>query len=149
VPNIPCPRCGSFDNPENAPRGLDVAGGKAPSVGGSNIVRAMDYAARAAMDDHGLTDLHSARVGEPMAPKLPPAQQARADSMFSGGSQANKAVPQLIRQMTAAAMGQGANLGGFAAFKDPKAIDPIAAVQAPRVRPPVNILNPGGGRIKI
>lgn len=59
---------------------------RAPAqVGANNVVKAIDYTAKAAMQDYGLTDLKdSIREGESMAPKLPPQQQALADNHFGG-----------------------------------------------------------------
>lgn len=58
---------------------------RAPATIGQNVrVRAVDETARIVMEDQKLTDLRdNIREGETMAPKLPQAQQALADSMFS------------------------------------------------------------------
>lgn len=75
-----CPNCAK--QPQNI--GLDVAAGKAPSIGGSPAVQAMDYTLEAVAQDYGFTDLRTdARENETMTPKLPPAQQLVADSMFN------------------------------------------------------------------
>lgn len=59
--------------------------GRAPASIGQNLrVKAVDETARIVMEDQHLTDLRdNVRMGETMAPKLPQAQQALADSMFS------------------------------------------------------------------
>ena len=56
-------------------------------IGGNKMVAAVDQTAEIVMKDYGLTDLKD-RVGpgETMAPKLPPQQQALADTMFNGGT---------------------------------------------------------------
>ena len=82
VENPPCPRCYL---PERV-RGMDVAGGKAPAVGGSLAARAVDATAEIVMQDYQMTDLRSdVREGESAAPKLPPKQQEAADNFFGGG----------------------------------------------------------------
>ncbi len=58
---------------------------KAPSVGGSIAVRAVDETAKMVMEDYGMTDLNmgsTTRAGDTCAPKLAPHLQAQADSMF-------------------------------------------------------------------
>jgi len=75
-----CPKCAV---PERV-IGMDVAAGRAPAVGGSLAVRAVDETAKIVMEDHNLTDLRSdVREGENMVPKLPPRQQALADNFFA------------------------------------------------------------------
>lgn len=65
---------------------------KAPSIGGSNIGKAVDATARMVMEDYGMTDLRdNVRQGEAMAPKLAPRLQEQADSFFS--PKKNKALP--------------------------------------------------------
>jgi hypothetical protein len=141
-PNVadePCPRCSKT----NDVRGLDIAAGKAPSIGGSNAVKAMDIAAEITMADHGLTDLSSdGRPGATMAPPVRPDIQARVDGMFGGGKLPGRMNPiqQRMRQMAAMAGKQG--LGAFAPMRDTTVPDPIQMVQAPRTRPAVTLLNP-------
>ena len=62
--------------------------GEAPAqIGHRPRTRAIDTTAEVVMQDYGLTNLKdNIRHGETMAPKLPPAQQAAADSYFGGGS---------------------------------------------------------------
>src|SRR5208283_395751 len=55
VEDKPCPKCSK----EQKTRGMDVSAGKAPSVGGSDIVRAMDHTADIVMDNYQMTDLNS------------------------------------------------------------------------------------------
>jgi hypothetical protein len=78
--NPPCPKC----SVQKANIGLDIAAGLVPSIGGSPAVRAMDFTMETVAQEYGFTDLRTdARPGETMTPKLPPAQQAIADSMFN------------------------------------------------------------------
>jgi|SRR5208282_398346 len=136
VEDKPCPKCSK----EQKTRGMDVSAGKAPSVGGSDIVRAMDHTADIVMDNYQMTDLNSdGRPGATMAPKLPPHQQERADNFFSPRN--NTLIGARAKQMVAAAA-QGKGLGAFAPPRDPRTPDPIALVQATRQRPPVQLLNP-------
>lgn len=75
-----CPNCAK--QPQNI--GLDVAAGKAPSIGGNDAVKAMDYTLQAVSEDYGFTDLRTdSHEGEVMTPRLPPAQQIIADGMFN------------------------------------------------------------------
>lgn len=142
VEDQPCPKCQKV----NRVRGMDVAAGKAPNIGGSLAVKAMDIAADITMEDHGLTDLKSdGRQGATMAPPIRADLQVAADNMFTGklGPGAGRANPiqQRMRQMAALARGP-AGLGAFAQMKDPSVPDPISMVQAPRTRPNVQLLNP-------
>lgn len=61
--------------------------GQAPAhIGANNLIKATDLTAKITMEDYNLTDLRdNIREGEPVAPKLPPEQQRRADSYFGGG----------------------------------------------------------------
>jgi hypothetical protein len=137
VADKPCPKCAKMQKT----RGMDVSAGKAPSVGGSNIVRAMDQTADIVMDNYQLTNLNSdGRPGAVMAPSLPPHQQQRADNFFSPSKRADLLGPR-AKQMIAAAK-QGKGIGAFAPPRDPRTPDPIALVQATRQRPPVQLLNP-------
>lgn len=67
---------------------------RAPAtIGDKVIVRAIDETARIVMEDQQLTDLKdNIRIGESMAPKLPPAAQAAADSFFKKGAAAGARV---------------------------------------------------------
>lgn len=121
-PDPPCPRCAKA--PVNI--GLDVAAGKAPSIGGNLAVKAMDYTLETVAQDYGFKDLRTdAREGETMTPKLPPPQQLMADAMFN---------PALRKQAMGARGGAMApKLGGMAAsafagnYRYP-ARDPVAAL---------------------
>lgn len=138
VPDKACPKCHAAQKT----RGLDIAAGKAPSIGGSNIVKAMDMAANLVMEDHGMTDLSSdGREGSVMAPRLPPGQQQRADSMFGTPKIGNNALNARVRGMVQAAA-QGKALGAFARAPDPQAPNPVEMIHRAKQKPPVQLLNP-------
>lgn len=124
APDPPCPRCATA---AKAPIGLDIAAGRAPAIGGSPTVKAMDYTMEAVAQDYGFTDLKTdGREGATMAPPLPPAQQAQADAMFNPTERArqmksaNPAVAARLNQIAATAMH-----GGYAQ-KAAGAPDPVA-----------------------
>jgi hypothetical protein len=140
VPDEPCPSC----RKANPVRGLDVAAGKAPNVGGNLAVKAMDIAADIAMEDHGLTDLKSdGRVGATMAPPIRADLQQAADAMFSGKGYGGRVSPiqRRMNQMAALARAKG-GLNELGKLQPQGVPDPIAVVQAPRTRPNVTLLNP-------
>lgn len=95
VVNPPCPLCNKLvkkrDEEPMATAPIPIKpmdewpAGEAPGiVGQKNVVKAIDMAAEIAMKDFGLTDLRDdCRQGESAAPKLPPAQQKMADTMFT------------------------------------------------------------------
>lgn len=137
-PDPDCPNC----SVTQTPIGMDVGGGKAPLVGGNVMVRAMDATAKAVMEDHGMTDLRSARQGESMAPKLPPAQQAQADAMFNparrgemfgGGNMLGQAFAGVAASAMAGANFSAANTQGGG-------IDPIATIHQKRYKPPIRVV---------
>jgi hypothetical protein len=68
-----------------------VESGQGPATIGANIrVKAVDETARIVMEDQNLTNLKdNIRQGETMAPKLPPAQQKQADTLFAAAAGAN------------------------------------------------------------
>lgn len=128
-PECPNEDCGKVQTPI----GLDVAAGKAPGIGGHPFVKAMDKTADMVMADYGMTDLASARQGESMAPKLPPAQQERADAMFNPAARASwgGGNPMMMAAMQAiSAMPPDTGQG----------IDPIGAIHHQRYRPPVHTM---------
>ena len=87
--------------------------------------------AKIVMEDHNMGDLKdSCRVGESMAPKLPPDQQRRADAMFAGGN-----VKRMIPG--AASMARRALAGGY---RDNGYVDPVSTL-SPKYKPPVSIVN--------
>ena len=69
----------------------------APATIGQNIrVKAVDETARIVMEDQNMTNLKdNIRMGETMAPPLPPAQQKRADTLFSAAAANSGNVPVL------------------------------------------------------
>ena len=140
VPDPACPKCANVQQDI----GLDVAAGKAPGIGGSSIVKAMDYAMETTAEDYGLTDLKTdGRVGATMAPSLPPVQQQRADAMFSGKGMRGMLGPKaksMVSSMTAAAR-QGKTLGAFAGAAQ-AVRNPIADIHQAKQRPNVQLLNP-------
>ncbi|MGO8705073.1 MAG: hypothetical protein ACLQVA_14775 [Candidatus Brocadiia bacterium] len=132
LPDPPCPRCGVIQHK----RGMDVGGGKAPAVGGSLAVRAVDETARIVMEDHGMTDLRSdVREGESMAPKLPPKQQALADNFFAPPKSRRSAAGGIFSLPPAAVL--KAAVGGR--FMTPDTVVPMASQRASD-RPAVNVI---------
>lgn len=133
VPACPNLACGEVQTPI----GMDLTLNKAPAFGGNNIQnKAIDETAKIVMEDHGLTDLRS-DVGpaESMAPKLPPAQQARADSFFGAprGQRGSRFFgrPNMADHAAAAMRGTLADRG------QP---NPIETMHQQRVTPPVHIV---------
>ena len=142
-PDPTCPNldCGAVQTPV----GMDVAEGRAPSIGGSLVARATDAAAQMVMEDHKMTDLQDAtREGDTMAPRLTIAQQRVADGMFSAQKR-----QQSMGQGggMAAAMNRIARQGVGAASalvqRDSNAVDPIAAIHSAKVKPPIHVVNRG------
>jgi hypothetical protein len=132
LPDPPCPSC----NKKAKRKRFDFQG-KAPAVGGSLVVRAMDTTMNIVAEDHNMTDLNTdAREGSTMAPKLPPRQQAMADNFFhkpKGGRNAGglfSLSPQAIRQ--AAVSGR---------FNTPDTPNPIAVQHARKDRAPIHVVN--------
>lgn len=76
----PCPNlaCGEVQtirpfNPEGA-----------PAIGGSTIVKAVDFTADLTMQQYGLTDLKdNVREGDTLVPTLPPTLQKQKDDFFN------------------------------------------------------------------
>jgi hypothetical protein len=133
LPDPPCPHCGVVQRK----RGMDVGAGRAPAVGGSLVVRAVDETARIVMEDHGMTDLRSdVREGETMAPKLPPKQQEMADNFFSGPQRRRGSAGGLLG-MPARQVIQAAVSGRF---MTPDTVNPVASHHAKRDAPPINII---------
>lgn len=123
LPDPPCPRC----NVVQRKRGMDIAAGKAPAVGGSLAARAVDATAEIVMQDHGMTDLRSdVREGESMAPKLPPKQQALADNFFSAPRARRNPAGGIFSLPPAAVM--KAAVGGR--FMTPDTVVPMASQRA-------------------
>lgn len=131
MPDPPCPSC----NKPTKRKAFDF-NGKAPAVGGSLVVRAMDTTMNIVADDYKMTDLNTdARQGSTMAPKLPPRQQALADNFFHRPKSRNAGglfslSPQAIRQ--AAVSGR---------FNTPDTVNPVAVQHSKKERAPVTIIN--------
>ena len=133
MPDPPCPKCSA---PAPVARGMDVSAGKAPAVGGSLAVRAVDTTAEIVMQDYGMTDLRSdVREGESAAPKLPPKLQEAADNMFGGGARRGRMGG--VMGMSTQAVIKSAVAGRF---MTPDTVNPIAMSHGKRERPPVNII---------
>jgi phage FluMu protein Com len=136
MPDPPCPKCKTAAA-ESKIAPFDVAGGRAPSVGGSLVVKATDYTMNATAEDYGMTDMRDfdkVREGEMTAPKLAPALQAQADNFFGGGGNRQKRNPMGMSQgqMLKAAVG-----GRFSTSDTP---NPVAMHAQTRKRPPVNVV---------
>lgn len=64
--------------------------------------KAIDTTAEVVMQDYKMGDLKdNLRTGDAMAPKLPPAQQAKADAFFGGGGSKRAGMPFNGRQIAA------------------------------------------------
>ena len=113
-------------------------------IGGNTMVNAVDATANIVMQDYGLTDLRDGiRPGESMAPKLPPSQQAMADSMFGGGKgdvSVQDAMTGQRRSVSSATMnrlGQRAIAGAFRNM----AVPPTAVIpEVMRGQPPLRVV---------
>jgi hypothetical protein len=90
--NPRCPRkaCkGKSKESHVADIGFDASEGKAPSVGGSIVVRSTDLAMEVGMANAGITNINDrARYGEISAPRLAPHLQAQADQFWGNGRKA-------------------------------------------------------------
>lgn len=125
----PCPRCAK---PARLNAQVLKFNGKAPSVGGSLVVKATDYTAQATMEDYGMTDLRSdVREGETAAPKLAPHMQAQADSFFGGGGR-KRVLGMNPGQIMKAAVG--------GRFSSPDSINPVQMQHQRREKPAVNVV---------
>ena len=128
----PCPKCRAKARKR---RGLDM-NGRAPAVGGSLVVRAVDTTAEIVMEDHGMTNLRDdAREGESMAPKLPPAQQAMADNFFKRPTRRGNA-PGIFGMSNQSIINAAVN----GRFKTADTVDPVATQHRAKERPPIRIV---------
>jgi hypothetical protein len=126
-----------------------IESGQAPPQIGNNIrVKAIDKTAEIVMADHKMTDLKdNIRMGETMAPKLPPVMQKQADNLFAAPKPAGSGMVPIIgasqggRGVSSkflARVGARAMAGGYARNHVP----PSAV--APKTKPtPVPVSNPG------
>jgi hypothetical protein len=114
--------------------------GRAPAMIGQNIrVKAVDETARIVMGDGHYTDLRdNIREGESMEPKLPQAQQALADAMFSNKADARTPVisadgrrGMTIPSARLRAVGERAIRGAYAH----NSVKPTAIIPASRPAP--------------
>lgn len=127
-----CPSCGESFGVKNGMKDI-ISSGQPPSAGGSLIVKAVDETAAIVMEDYKMTDLKdNVRAGESVAPKLAPNLQKQADSFFS--PKGNRSIP-----FNQAALARKAMSGAY----KPNGADPVMAIQSPRVKPPVRIINQG------
>lgn len=124
--------------------------GVAPAQIGGNIrVQAIDRTAEIVMQDNRLTDLKdNIRMGETMAPRLPPVMQRQADNLFAaarpagnvpiiGASQASSRVSSKFL----ARVGAKAIAGGYRT----NAVLPTAVVAKTR---PAPVIQPNPGYVK-
>jgi DNA-directed RNA polymerase subunit RPC12/RpoP len=109
--------------------------------------KAIDETANIVMQDYKMGDLTDKKLqpGEVMAPKLDPVRQSMADGMFCGAKKKqNSAIDFGTGRPTQ--LSGGVNMGNIAraalsgAYKDDSA---MRAIQQPRARPPVSIVNKG------
>ena len=102
-------------------------------IGDKPMVKAVDKTAEIVMEDHKLTDLKdNIRMGESMAPKLPPAQQQAADNFFSAGKSmagGNRRMTALGKRALAGAYRQSAVSPGDI-FRAPQGASPFRPVKS-------------------
>lgn len=139
IPDPPCPKCSVTAKKKK----FDFASGKAPGVGGSLMVRAVDTTLNTVAEDYGMTDLRTdVREGEAMAPKLPPKQQAMADNFFAKPKNARQQRGGIF-DMSPRAVMQAAVSGRF---QTQDTVDPVARQHQKRDAPPVHIIAGDGVR---
>jgi hypothetical protein len=111
------------------------------SQSSQNQIKAIDTTAEVVMQDYKMGDLKdNVRTGDTMAPRLPPAQQAKADAFFGGAGRKRAGSPFNPRQIAAMV-----NSGGLR----PEAngvMNPVAQMHKHRTKPPVHIINSTGGK---
>lgn len=136
-PDPPCPKCNAAARPR---RGLKF-NGRAPAAGGSNISKAMAFAESEAARQSSFTNLRTpTRPGDVMAPALPPAQQAQADSMFAPRNKTRPnapATPRHVQAQNAAAVA-AVNAGSFARNDDARFVSQALSA---RIKPQINYIN--------
>lgn len=102
-------------------------------------IKAIDTTADIVMQDFKMGDLKdSVRTGDIMAPKLPPAQQAKADNFFSGGKK--NGLPFNTRQVAAMV-----NSGGLRPEAN-GAMNVVANMHRNRTRAPTQIIASTDGK---
>jgi len=141
VPDPPCPKCSVTAKRKK----FDFKSGKAPGVGGSLIVRAVDTTLNIVAEDHKMTDLRTTvHEGESMAPKLPPRQQAMADNFFARPAGQRKARGGIFDLPPRAVM--QAAVGGR--FNTADTVNPVAIQHRKRESAPIHIIAGDGVRSK-
>ena len=105
-----------------------------------NRIKAVDTTADIVMQDYKIGDLpdHGMRVGDTMTPKLPPAQQAKADNFFGGGKKSG--LPFNSRQVAAMI-----NSGGLRPEAN-GAMNPVAQMHRNRTKPATQIIASTDGK---
>lgn len=132
IADPPCPNCKKAQKVRRA-----KFDGTAPAIGGSIVVRAVDYTAQTVMADYAMTDLRSdVREGETMAPKLAPRLQAMADNMFDRPKQRGNPAAGIFG-LSARAVMAAAVSGRFQTNDTP---NPIATQHRARDRAPIHIV---------
>lgn len=130
APDPPCPQCKKAMKSKK----VDWSDGRAPGIGGNNIMnKAIDETAKIVMEDGKLTDLHDTnlRQGDSMAPKLPPAQQAKVDSFWGGPKRGQHRANIDTRALARNAMA-GAYRGGTP--------NPVAVTHSQKIKPQIRIV---------
>lgn len=104
-------------------------------------IKAIDTTAEVVMQDYKMGNISDTplRTGDTLAPKLPPAQQAKADNFFGGGGK-KSGLPFNPRQIAAMV-----NSGGLRPEAN-GAINPVARMHQNRTRPPTHIMASTDGK---
>jgi hypothetical protein len=143
LPDPPCPQC--LVSAKRA--AFDFAAGKAPAVGGSLVVRAVDTTAEIVMEDHGLTDLRSdVREGE-TAVKNPPHIQNQIDNFFARPRARGQRPTGTIMDMPTSQVIKAAVSGRFMT-EDTGTNWAIPEMHQKKVRPKINFIAGDGVRPK-
>lgn len=130
IKDPPCPICAKVQKVIKR----NWAAGEAPSIGGNNIMnKAIDETAKIVMEDGKLTDLHDTnlRQGDSMAPKLPPAQQAKVDSFWGGPKRG-----QHRANINTAALARNAMAGAYRGGTP----NPVAVTHSQKIKPQIRIV---------
>jgi hypothetical protein len=134
-PDPACPNLACGEVP--VPIGMDLSSNRAPATIGGNLrVQAIDETANIVMQDYGMTNMRDdVREGESATPRLPPAQQAMADSYFGAPKQ------QQTRRM---GFNSRAHVAAALSGRLSDAVSTnrsIVNTHQQRIRPPVHIVN--------
>lgn len=107
-----------------------------------NQIKAIDITAKTVMEDYKMGDLKdNVRTGDVMAPKLPPAQQAKADNFFGGAGGKRPGMPFNARQVAGMV-----NSGMLKPSAANGAVNPVAQMHQNRTKPPVHIMASTDGK---